>query len=226
MCGRFALSVDPDALMRFIELLAPPVFEPRYNIAPTQPILVAFQEPGGRSVRALRWGLIPPFMRDKKPGRPLINARAETLFDKPSFRRPAKRHRCVVPASGFYEWEKADKQPWLFRPAQGELLAFAAIWQPGDSSREVPDSVAIVTTSANTTLRPVHHRMPVILDERGVAGWLDPEQSERSALEPLLIPAADHLLEAMALDGYVSNMRNQGPRCWTPVESSRQGSLF
>ncbi len=226
MCGRFALSIDPDALMRFIRLLVPPALEPRYNIAPTQPVLVAFETSGGREVREMRWGLVPPFLRDKKPGRPLINARAETLFDKPSFRGPARKHRCVIPASGFYEWEKTSRTPWLFRQVDRGLLAFAGIWQPGDPARDVPDSAAIVTTAANATLRPVHHRMPVILAPSQVDGWLDPKETDRNALTLLLAPAPDDQLQATALDGFVNNMRNQGPGCWTPASPERQGSLF
>jgi putative SOS response-associated peptidase YedK len=226
MCGRFALSVDEDALMRFIRLLRPPQLCLRFNIAPTQPVLVIMDHPEGRVAGAQRWGLIPPFLRDKPPGRPLINARAESLFDKPSFRGPARRHRCLLPATGFYEWEKASRQAWLFRPRQGELMALAGIWQPGDPTRAIPDSVAIVTTSANATVAPVHHRMPVIVPPGAFDTWLDPEVREPEALAPLLAPAADDLLSATALDGTVNDRRAEGPACWTPKPPERQGSLF
>jgi putative SOS response-associated peptidase YedK len=226
MCGRFALSIDQDALMRFIRLLNPVQLPLRFNIAPTQTILITVQTPDGRAGRDARWGLIPPFMRAKPPGRPLINARAESVFDKPSFRGPAERHRCLIPASGFYEWEKTTRQAWLFRPAGGELLAFAGIWQPGDPATEVPDSASILTTAANATLRPVHHRMPVILAPEHWDAWLDPTGHDRAVLEPLLVPAPDDLLSATALDGHVNNMRHQGPACWAPKLAERQGLLF
>lgn len=226
MCGRFSLSIDQDALMRFIRLVNPIQLPLRFNIAPTQTILVTIQVPRGREGRSLRWGLVPPFLRSKPPGRPLINARSESVFDKPSFRAPAKRHRCLIPASGFYEWEKGTRQAWLFRPRVGELMAFAGIWQPGDPDAEVPDSAAILTTAANATLRPVHHRMPVILAPEHWDAWLDPDCSDRALLEPLLVPAADDLLIAAALDGYVNNMRHQGPECWAARGEDPQGSLF
>jgi putative SOS response-associated peptidase YedK len=226
MCGRFALSIDRDALMRFIRLLSPAQLPLRFNIAPTQPVLAIRDSAEGRTAQPLRWGLIPPFMRKKPPARPMINARAESIFDKPSFRGPVRHHRCLIPATGFYEWEKTSRQAWLFRPANGELMAFAGIWQPGDPETEIPDSVAIITTSANATIEPVHHRMPVILDSADFDAWLDPGQGDRAALEPLLAPASDELLSATALDGYVSNMRNQGPACWNPKPVERQGKLF
>lgn len=226
MCGRFALSIDEDALMRFIRLVNPVQLPLRFNIAPTQTVLVVIRTAEGREGLPVRWGLVPPFLRDKPPGRPLINARAESLFDKPSFRGPAKRHRCLMPATGFYEWEKPSRQAWLFRPRQGELMAFAAVWQPGDSQGRLPDSAAIVTTAANATLRPIHHRMPVILPPAHWDAWLDPDQHDRAALEPLLVPAPDDLLGATALDGTVNSMRSEGPACWNPRPQARQGSLF
>lgn len=228
MCGRFALGIDEDALMRFIGLIDPVQLPLRFNIAPTQPILVVVRGPDGRVVRELRWGLLPTFMRAEPPGRPLINARAESVFDKPSFREPARCYRCLIPATGFYEWEKANRQPWLFRPAQGQLMAFAGLWQPGDptASPRVPDSAAIITTEANGTLRPVHHRMPVILPPAHFDAWLDPQQRDPTALAPLLAPAPDTLLVATPLDGTVNNMRNQGPACWNPKPSERQAKLF
>ncbi len=224
MCGRFALSIDEDALMRFIRLVNPVQLPLRYNIAPTQTILAVTANEGSRSGHELRWGLIPPFMRDREQSRPLINARAESLFDKPSFRSPARKHRCLIPASGFYEWERATRQAWLFRPASGELLAFAGIWQPGKD--DTPDSAAIVTTAANTTLEPVHHRMPVVLATEDFDTWLDPELRDPEVLAPLLRPAPDDALVATALDGWVNNMRHQGPACWTPKPEPSQQKLF
>ncbi len=117
MCGRFALSIDEDALLRFIRLINPVQIPLRYNIAPTQAILTVLRDPQGYAGHTMRWGLIPPFMRERPPGSPLINARAESLFSKPSFREPAAMYRCLIPTSGFYEWEKESRQACLFRPA-------------------------------------------------------------------------------------------------------------
>ncbi len=226
MCGRFALSIDQDALMRFIRLVNPVQLPLRFNIAPTQTILVAVAAPGGRAGRDMRWGLIPPFMRTRPPGRPLINARAESVFSKPSFREPVALHRCLIPATGFYEWEKETRQAWLFRPAQGALLAFAGIWQPGDPEQDIPDSAAIITTAANATLRPVHHRMPAIVPPEHFDAWLAPQRCGPDLLAPLLQPAPDELLTATALDGTVNAIRNQGPSCWNPKPPERQTKLF
>jgi putative SOS response-associated peptidase YedK len=226
MCGRFALSIDEDALLRFIRLLNPAQLPLRFNIAPTQTILMVTAQGKDRVGREARWGLIPPFLRGRRPGRPLINARAETLADKPSFRGPARRHRCLIPASGFYEWEKGSRQAWLFRPSEGELMAFAGIWQPGVPEDAIPDSVAIVTTAANAVLRPVHHRMPVLVPPERFDAWLDPEQRDPDALRPMLAPAPDASLVATALDGTVNSIRNQGPDCWTPKSAPRQTGLF
>jgi putative SOS response-associated peptidase YedK len=226
MCGRFALSIDEEALMRFIRLLHPAQLPLRFNIAPTQSILMVVQRGEERLGRPARWGLVPPFLRTRPPGRPLINARSESLFDKPSFGGPARRHRCLIPATGFYEWDKASRQPWLFRPVPGPLMAFAGIWQPGLPEADIPDSVAIVTTRANAVVAPVHHRMPVILPPERFDAWLDPKPAEPSALQPLLGPAPDGVLHATALDGTVNSIRHQGPECWTPKPPSRQATLF
>ncbi len=226
MCGRFALSIDEDALMRFIRLLTPPQLALRFNIAPTQSVLVAMDNEQGRTARSVRWGLIPPFMRARPPGSPLINARAESLFSKPSFREPAALYRCLIPATGFYEWEKPDRQPWLFRPAQHGLMAFAGVWQPGDPQQEIPDSAAIITTTANATVSPVHPRMPAILLPEHFDAWLDPQRRDPHALAPLLRPVPDTFLTATALDGTVNNMRHEGPSCWNPKPPERQAKLF
>jgi putative SOS response-associated peptidase YedK len=216
MCGRFALAVEPEALLRFIgltELLSVP---PRFNIAPSQSVLAAFDENGVRVVRELRWGFTVRGL-----AAPLINARAETLLEKPAFREAARLRRCLVPASGFYEWERGgSKRPWLFRPTQGEILAIAAVWQP-EAPGGPPAALALVTTRANATVAPLHDRMPVLVPPEGFGAWLDPTADPA----PLLVPAPEGALTAQPLDGTVSDVRAEGPACWNPWRE-RQGRLF
>ncbi|MFH1464480.1 MAG: SOS response-associated peptidase [Pseudomonadota bacterium] len=216
MCGRFALAVEPEALLRFIGLTQLLSVPPRFNIAPTQPVLAVFEEAGRRVGRELRWGFAVPGVRA-----PLINARSETLFDKPAFREAVRSRRCLVPASGFYEWERGGaKRPWLFRPAEGGIMAIAALWQP-EAPGGAPTALTLVTTRANATVAPLHERMPVLVPPSGFEAWLDPEAD----IAPLLGPAPDGALTALPLDGTVSDARTEGPACWNP-RVERQGRLF
>jgi putative SOS response-associated peptidase YedK len=216
MCGRFALAVEPEALQRFIgltELLSVP---PRFNIAPTQPVLAVLEEGGRRQGLPLRWGFSVRGVRA-----PLINARAETLFDKPAFRDAARGRRCLVPASCFYEWEKGGaRRPWLLRPADGGLVAIAALWQP-EALGGPPAAVTLVTTTANATVAPLHDRMPVLVPPERFGAWLDGSAD----IAPLLVPAPDGALRAQPLDDTVSDVRAEGPACWNPWRE-RQGRLF
>ncbi len=228
MCGRFALSVSAEALMTFIGLLEPPSSPPRFNIAPTQPILVVRASEGRRIASQARWALLPSFMPERPRGAPLINARCETLFTKPSFRHAARTARCLVPASGFYEWARrgSERLPWLFQRPDGGPMAFAGIWEPGPQDGSGTASAAIVTTAANAVVGRVHHRMPVILHPRDFSTWLDPAVTQPQRLQPLLTPAPDALLVATALDGHVNAVRHEGPACQAPASAGAQGKLF
>jgi putative SOS response-associated peptidase YedK len=219
MCGRFALAVEPEALARFVGLASLPPLEPRYNIAPTQPVLTVLEEHGARVARPLRWGLTVPGV-----AAPLINARAETVFDKPAFREAFATRRCLVPASGFYEWERGGgRRPWLFRPPDAGLLALAALWEPAGPRGEA--TVCVLTTAANAAVAPVHDRMPVLLAPADFAAWLDPGPTDPARIAPLLEPAPADSIRAVALDGTVSNVCAEGPACWREAEE-RQGRLF
>lgn len=170
MCGRYSLHSDPDVVRLQFGLDSLPDFAPRYNIAPTAPVLVV-----KRNGAALaRWGLVPRWSSDAAIGSKLINARAETLSAKHSFRDAYHRRRCLIPANGFYEWKRQGglKQPYYVRPADGELFAFAGLW---DTWRGM-DTCTIVTTEANATMRPIHERMPVIVAREHYAGWLHGEE--------------------------------------------------
>src|SRR5688572_3969459 len=203
MCGRYALYSSTDEMVEVFRIVNPAIWEPRYNVAPTDPMPVILR---GGEVRTMKWGLVPSWSKD---GRPFINARAEGLFEKPSFRTAAKSRRCVVPANGFYEWRKEGKQrfPLLCRRRDRRMLAMAGVWEP---SREGPPSFAVITTDANALMAPVHDRMPVILDEEAIAWWLDPK-AEPAELATLLRPAAPDDYELVPVNPRVNDVKNEGP---------------
>lgn len=196
---------------------------PRYNIAPTQDALVIRRHPetGQRSADMLRWGLLPGWAKDASGGARMINARAETVADKPSFRAAFAKRRCLVPADGFYEWQtlpRGARQPWLIARADGDLFSFAGLWE----GWRAPDgtivrSFTIITTEANAGLRPIHERMPVILPPEVYTAWLDPATPADDALA-MLRPAPDDLLTAYRVSTRVNNVRNDDPECAAPVE--------
>jgi len=231
MCGRYTLTnPDPAGLRARFDILesldvADP---PRYNIAPTDPVLaVRRRDDGARDLGRLRWGLVPGRWAEKASGRPLINARAETLQSQPAFRESFAERRCLIPADGFYEWvtdERGKRPVWFSRP-DGELFAFAGIWAelPRKGTDDVLHSCAIVTTQPNDLIRPIHDRMPVLLAVDHETDWLDPERPVDDLLS-LLIPAADDALIAREVSDLVNDVREDGPRLIEPREE--QGVLF
>ncbi len=224
MCGRYVLTSAPETLKRLFKFIELPNFAPRYNIAPTQEAPVVRQRrdpPGERTLQALRWGLIPAWAEDPKAGPPLINARAETVAEKPAFRGAFRRRRCLVPADGYYQWREGDasKQPYLVTRRDGAPFALAGIWErwgPRDDPAAAIDSFTIVTTAANDFLAPFHHRMPVVLGEESFAGWLDPDAATES-VGALLAPAPNALLRAYPLDRAANSARADGPELLVPV---------
>mgnify|MGYP003145989551 CR=1 FL=1 len=216
MCGRFAITTPPKAMKELFGFGEQPNFPARYNIAPTQPVPVVAMERGERHFRLMRWGLIPSWAKEA-PKSLLINARADTIDEKPSFRGAFRHGRCLMPADAFYEWKAkggGPKQPFLIRRRDGGSFAMAAIasnWMGADGS-EV-DTCAVVTTDANETLMPIHHRMPVILDERDWEMWLDPETQARDA-QKLLRPAPDDLMEAVPIGTRINRVANDDPSLW------------
>ena len=216
MCGRFAFFCKGQFGYESLQLPEPPPFE-RYNIAPSQDILAMRTAPEtGRSEWVLlRWGLV--LFWSKEPGgkRPLINAQAEGIAAKPSFRGPVRNRRCIVPASGFYEWRRqgTGKQPYFVRPAEDEVFALAGIWDHWEGKQgEVIESVAIITTSANELMQPIHDRMPVILEEEDVAEWIAPETKLEKALA-MLKPCSSARMVVYPVSSLVNNARHDGPEC-------------
>lgn len=218
MCGRFLLAVDPAGLQEaFPGFDFPRPVEPRYNIAPSQPIL-AISNDGKSKADYFIWGLIPSWSKDFSIGVKMINARAETLSEKPAFRGPYQSRRCLIPASGFYEWHQQpgarSKTPYYFRKKNGKPFAFAGLWEVWNS----PDgsqvkSCTIITTDPNQIVAPIHNRMPVILHSDDYSQWIDPSPKPGNALKHLLIPYPSDDLVATQVSSYVSNPGNEGSNC-------------
>lgn len=218
MCGRFSITTPPEAMRSLFGYVDEPDFPSRYNIAPSQPVPIVIREQDGqggsrRRFLLVRWGLVPSWAKEM-PQSILINARAETIAEKPSFRGAFRHHRALMPADGFYEWKaqgSGPKQPFFIRRRDRKPFAMAAvwdIWMPAGGSEL--DSCAIVTTEANETLKPVHHRMPVILDEKDWDLWLDPGATEKELLA-LLRPAPDDLMEAIPVSTRINRVANDDP---------------
>ncbi len=223
MCGRFILTTPIEALAEIFGFSERPNLAPRYNIAPTQAIpAVRSGEDGARHLAQLHWGLVPFWAKEPSIGARMINARAETVAEKPAFRAAFRHRRCLIPADGFYEWKKAadgGKQPFLIRRRDRAPFAFAGLWESwhDKQSGSELESCSIVTTDANATLAPIHHRMPVILDESGCQEWLAPGSERGAALQTLLRPAPDELLEAFPVDRAVNKVANDGPELLEPI---------
>jgi putative SOS response-associated peptidase YedK len=224
MCGRYSSTPPRETIRTWFKVPGPiPDLPARYNVAPSQPIpLVRVDRHGQRELAMMRWGLVPSWSPGpREPDFSMINARAETMATKPAFRRAFERHRCVVPASGFYEWQltgRRRKQPYHIHRRDGGAMALAGIcerWSaPGDD--QILESVAIIVTDANRLLWPIHDRMPVILDEHGVDVWLD-RATPTAILADLMRPFPDEMLVANPVSPIVSNPANDVPECILPV---------
>lgn len=224
MCGRFLNKLPVAEIARIFEVTAPlPNYPERYNLAPTQPILAVRLNPttGQRSLDTLRWGLVPHWAKDLSIGARLINARAETLAKTPSFRDAFARRRCLIPASGFYEWQKnaEGKQPYAIVPADEPLFAFAGLWEnwrDRDAGEAAPwlRSCTIVTGPANALLAPIHDRMPVILPRQAWGAWLGEIPASPTAL---LVPFPAERMRAYPVSPRVNNVRNDDSSLADPV---------
>jgi putative SOS response-associated peptidase YedK len=219
MCGRYLLISNPEAIRQLAEYFEQPNFPPRYNVAPTQPIPIVRLDNGARRFALMRWGLLPSWVKDPKTFTLLINCRGESVCEKPAFKNAMKRRRCLIPADGFYEW-KVDgkiKRPFVVRPHDGKPVMFAGLWETwiGPNGEEV-DTAAIVTIEANQTLHPIHHRMPVILEEKDFEAWLDCAAAEARQAAALLRPAPEGLLEAYEISSAINRVVNDGPDVLEP----------
>lgn len=232
MCGRMVLTRSVAEIADFFgALMSDLELVPRYNVTPSLdiPAIRATAEgakEGQRALALLRWGLVPAWAKDPSIGNRMINARSETAAEKPSFRAAMRRHRCLIPADGFYEWAKpaskgARKTPYYFKLKGGDPMAIAGLyesWTNRETGEQV-DSCTLLTTEANATVRPVHDRMPVLLDRRDFELWLDPKTQDPAVVVPLLVPAAPDRFESFAVSDHVNSPGNDDPSCIAPTRS-------
>jgi putative SOS response-associated peptidase YedK len=223
MCGRYAFFSPAEAVKRIFALDEVPELGPRYNIAPTQPVpAVRAGEEGARAFAMLHWGLVPKWAKERAIGNRMINARSESLAEKPSFRDAFRKRRCLVLADGWYEWQVTPdgKQPWFIRMKDARPLAFAGLWERWKDPKDgaLLESCTIVTTDASQSIRKIHERMPVVLAEADRDRWLDTAFSETDKLSELLRPYEPKALEAWPVSRQVNAPKNQGPELIAPVE--------
>lgn len=237
MCGRFTLAATPEEVAAFLATLELEAFPPRYNIAPTQPILLAMagppREPGSnlldRVALLVRWGLIPGWCKDPKALPLLINARSETAAEKNAFRAAMRHRRALIPATGFYEWKREgkSKQAYLIRPKGGGLMAFGALMEtyaePGGG--EI-DTGAILTTAANDQIAEIHDRMPVVIRPADFARWLDCRSREPRDVADLLAPVEPGFFETIAISDKVNKVANTGPDIQEPIASAKPAAVL
>jgi putative SOS response-associated peptidase YedK len=221
MCGRYTLTTDAAMLQAEFKLDSiPQDLAPRYNIAPTQPVAVVVNEGGARQLDVFQWGLIPFWAKDKAIGSKMINARAETLAEKPSFKRPLQKQRCLVLADGFYEWQKTSrgKIPTYIHLKDRKPFAFAGLWDRWTASDgEEILSCTIVTTTPNSLIEPIHNRMPVILPQEAVETWLNPVEQSPKTLLPLLKAYPAGKMASYHVSKLVNSPANDLPDCIRPV---------
>ena len=214
MCGRFTLATPADQIAAQFQLVAVPELAPRYNIAPTQQVAAVRAAEAGRELVLLRWGLVPTWAKDLSMGAKLINARAETAAEKPSFRSAMRQRRCIIPADGFYEWQAqaGGKQPFYIRLAHGGSFGLAGLWEHWKSpERAWIETCTILTTAANALMQPLHDRMPVILPPEAYALWLDPALHDPAPLQALLGPYPANLMVAAPVSKAVNKVANDDP---------------
>jgi putative SOS response-associated peptidase YedK len=226
MCGRYALTLPPEAARQYFRYPEKPNFPPRYNIAPTQPVPVVRLEQGQRQFLLMRWGFIPSFVKDPKAFPLVINVRSETALEKPSFRNAFRRRRALMPADGFYEWQAVDKEkrPFLLRRPDCGMFAFAALWETWHSSDGAEiDTVALVNTHANGLISAIHHRSPVILDPADFDRWLNPETSAEEAMS-LMQPPPEDLLELVPVSRKVNAVANDNAELQERVDHAAMGT--
>lgn len=233
MCGRYRLSRRKQLVEQYFDTESDePEWTPRYNIAPYQPVPVIRQNPKEprRELSLMRWGLIPSWAKDASVAARMINARSETARMKPAFRDPLTNRRCLIPADGFYEWVRTGrvKQPYCFEVNDGELFAFAGIWDRWtDPNRNSVETFSILTTSPNAVTSAVHDRMPVILDPDSYDVWLDPGMRDVTTASELLKPYAAQLMRCYPISTRINHVANDDEECSALVGVAQvQNSLF
>lgn len=234
MCGRYQNRAEKQRIAEAFRVGIPPAFDilPLYNIAPQtdQPIVRLNRDNSERELALLRWGLVPFFAKDSKFGYSAVNARAETVTTSPTFREAMKRRRCLVPATGFYEWQKIGnktKQPWMIELPNGEIFAFAGLWDRWKDRTigNVLDTYTIITTDPNELVQPLHDRMPVILSPSDYDRWLDPGDPERLPTD-LLRPFPAEQMTAWKVSSAVGNTKNDSPEIRLPITEEQPRDLF
>jgi putative SOS response-associated peptidase YedK len=230
MCGRYMITTVPEAIRRLFRYAEQPNFPPRHNVAPTQPVPIVRMTDGQKHFALVRWGLIPPWVKDPRGFTLLINARAETINEKPAFKNAMKRRRCLFPADGFYEWKTvgAGKRPFVARPKSGGPMAggpiaFAGVWETwtGPNGEEV-ETAAIVTTEANTEMAAIHHRAPVIVPPEQFDFWLDCANISEQEAASLFMRAPEGSMEVYEISTAVNRVANDSPELLKPYDSSAE----
>ena len=250
MCGRYASSRRPEDLVEEFEIDKVEVKEtlaPDYNVAPTKPVYAVVQRPPAkdepgleRQLRVVRWGLVPFWAKDPAIGNKMINARMETVHEKPAFRKAFASRRCLLPADGYYEWYPTDlktkagkplKQPFFIHPADGGVMAMAGlyeIWRDPTRDEDDPErfrwTCTVLTTTAEDAVGHIHDRMPLLVERERYAAWLDPTSSDPDDLRALLVPAAPGRLEAYPVSTEVNSVRNNGPELVEPLPTEPEGA--
>jgi len=226
MCGRYVITSPAAAVRALFGYAEAPAFPPRYNVAPTQPIPMVRLEDGKRVFALARWGFIPAWVKDPKTFSLLVNARGETVLDKPSFRNAMRRRRCLIPADGFYEWGGGGgtKRPYFARPTSGGPIAFAGLRETwtGPNGEEL-DTAAIVTTRANRALAAIHDRMPVVIAPNAFDLWLDCAKVDALTAAALIAPAPEGSFECYEISPAVNRVANDDPRLIQSVPPAKPG---
>lgn len=221
MCGRFTLFSSEQEIANTFGVMNEFSVGKRFNIAPSQQILGIIQDGDSRRAGQLTWGLIPPWAKDKRIGSKMINARGETLAEKPSFKRAFQSRRCIIPTNGFYEWKKTanGKQPYFIFMKDEPIFAFAGIWEKwiDPQSSEAIFSCTVITTDANETIQPLHHRMPVILNKEAQQIWLNNEAFPQQQLQSLIQPNAADKITTYPVSTFVNSAKNEGQQCMVEV---------
>jgi putative SOS response-associated peptidase YedK len=221
MCGRFTLTDEIIYLQEFFQFEYSGETTPRYNISPGQNILTVVSDGNNRMGKDMKWGLVPNWAKDMKIGYKMINARAETIDTKPSFRNAFRKRRCLILADGYYEWQKSEqgKKPFRFVMKNATPFAFAGLWETWTKKEQQLISCTIITTDSNEVAKDVHDRMPVILPPNSYDQWLDPAFENTEQLKMLLKPYPSDEMEKYAVSTLVNTARNEGPELIAPLNS-------
>lgn len=231
MCGRYAATLPPEMMVELFKLIKSIDILPRFNIAPTQPIVAIWEEAARREAHFARWGLVPRWVKDPREFPLLVNARAESMADKPAFRDPLKHGRCIVPASGYYEWHTGPdkkKQPYYITRADGQPMALAGLYATwsGPEGEEI-DSVATITVAANAQLSEIHDRMPMILlDKAEQDAWLDVRNVRAQQAAQMALPLADGVLKFHPVSTRVNSARDDDPGLIEPVTLEKPEAII